>query len=520
MTQAATAAVRKQIVVDAPQERAFTVFTENFGDFKPREHNLMRSPIARTVFEPHVGGHIVRRRRGRQRVPLGAGAGLRAARSGRVQLGHRPGLAARGRPGQRQRGRGALHRRDPRAHPRRARAPPHRPARARAGRPSATASTPIRAGRCTWTGTPPWWPPGGTADGRVRTRPGGVRPPAHPTPSAARHLIPQHEQLDGDAVGGTQVQVVSQVGLHHLGVLHLVLVRARPSTRLEVGDGRDRERRWSMPTRVSSNSRDRAGVVPEADDRAGCAMDAHGGAGHLDPDLEPHDRRPEPSGPSMSETVSDTCETPSIDRMSHRGTGPSDQSQERRCFLSWPRCFFASIRRSWEPRVGLVRRRLGGGGASAARRTAARRSRAACRLRSCCRCSLAAMVRTPSTSRLPEAGGEPLLLRLGQPGQLERGHRQLDPGVGGVDPLPAGARGPREPPAQGGGGHDEGAGDREVPGGVVVGGHAVQSRRRQAPDGRGGQGAGLRDVPPSSRARCRPTRPARPGARPAGSVAR
>ena len=59
MTQATTAAVRKQIVVEAPQERAFTVFTENFGDFKPREHNIMRSPIARTVFEPQVGGHIV-----------------------------------------------------------------------------------------------------------------------------------------------------------------------------------------------------------------------------------------------------------------------------------------------------------------------------------------------------------------------------------------------------------------------------------------------------------------------------
>ena len=59
MTQAATAAVRKQILVEVSQERAFTVFTENFGDFKPREHNLMRSPIARTVFEPRVGGHIV-----------------------------------------------------------------------------------------------------------------------------------------------------------------------------------------------------------------------------------------------------------------------------------------------------------------------------------------------------------------------------------------------------------------------------------------------------------------------------
>jgi uncharacterized protein YndB with AHSA1/START domain len=59
MTQAATAAVRKRIVVDVPVERAFTVFTERFGDFKPREHNLLASPIARTVFEARVGGHIV-----------------------------------------------------------------------------------------------------------------------------------------------------------------------------------------------------------------------------------------------------------------------------------------------------------------------------------------------------------------------------------------------------------------------------------------------------------------------------
>jgi uncharacterized protein YndB with AHSA1/START domain len=58
MTQAAHAVVRKQIVVDAPIERAFSVFTEGFGDFKPPEHNLLRSAIAETVFEPRVGGHI------------------------------------------------------------------------------------------------------------------------------------------------------------------------------------------------------------------------------------------------------------------------------------------------------------------------------------------------------------------------------------------------------------------------------------------------------------------------------
>src|SRR2546421_8308016 len=58
MTQAADVVVRRQIVVQAPIERAFTVFTARFGDFKPPEHNLLGAPIAETVFEPKVGGHI------------------------------------------------------------------------------------------------------------------------------------------------------------------------------------------------------------------------------------------------------------------------------------------------------------------------------------------------------------------------------------------------------------------------------------------------------------------------------
>ena len=53
--------VRKTVLVAASQERAFEVFTRRFGDFKPREHNLMSSPITETVFEPMVGGHIVDR---------------------------------------------------------------------------------------------------------------------------------------------------------------------------------------------------------------------------------------------------------------------------------------------------------------------------------------------------------------------------------------------------------------------------------------------------------------------------
>jgi uncharacterized protein YndB with AHSA1/START domain len=58
MTKTAAAVVRKHIVVEAPLDKAFAVFTERLGDFKPPEHNLLAAPIAETVFEPRVGGHI------------------------------------------------------------------------------------------------------------------------------------------------------------------------------------------------------------------------------------------------------------------------------------------------------------------------------------------------------------------------------------------------------------------------------------------------------------------------------
>ena len=57
-TQASDTQVRHSIVVEAPVERAFSVFTDEFGSFKPREHNLLDAPLAETVFEPRVGGHI------------------------------------------------------------------------------------------------------------------------------------------------------------------------------------------------------------------------------------------------------------------------------------------------------------------------------------------------------------------------------------------------------------------------------------------------------------------------------
>jgi uncharacterized protein YndB with AHSA1/START domain len=57
-TQAQEASVRTEIVVEAPIERAFRVFTEDFDSIKPREHNLLGVDIAETVFEPRAGGRI------------------------------------------------------------------------------------------------------------------------------------------------------------------------------------------------------------------------------------------------------------------------------------------------------------------------------------------------------------------------------------------------------------------------------------------------------------------------------
>ena len=58
MSTADDTVVRRQVTVDAPIDRAFEVFVGQFGDFKPKEHNLLGAPIVETTFEPRVGGHI------------------------------------------------------------------------------------------------------------------------------------------------------------------------------------------------------------------------------------------------------------------------------------------------------------------------------------------------------------------------------------------------------------------------------------------------------------------------------
>jgi uncharacterized protein YndB with AHSA1/START domain len=57
-TQAAETTVQTSIVVEAPIELAFSVFTDDFGSFKPPEHNMLAVEIAETIFEPRVGGHL------------------------------------------------------------------------------------------------------------------------------------------------------------------------------------------------------------------------------------------------------------------------------------------------------------------------------------------------------------------------------------------------------------------------------------------------------------------------------
>ena len=57
-TQAQDTTVRTEIVVDAPADRAFRLFTERFDRIKPREHNMLAVDIAQSVFEPRVGGRV------------------------------------------------------------------------------------------------------------------------------------------------------------------------------------------------------------------------------------------------------------------------------------------------------------------------------------------------------------------------------------------------------------------------------------------------------------------------------
>jgi uncharacterized protein YndB with AHSA1/START domain len=58
MTVQQDTSVQSQIVVEAPIERAFAVFTEGIGSWFPREYNLLDTEIVERLFEPREGGHV------------------------------------------------------------------------------------------------------------------------------------------------------------------------------------------------------------------------------------------------------------------------------------------------------------------------------------------------------------------------------------------------------------------------------------------------------------------------------
>jgi uncharacterized protein YndB with AHSA1/START domain len=58
MEQTATQSVREEILVEAPVDRAFRVFTEEMGSWWPPDHHILEGELAEMVLEPRVGGHI------------------------------------------------------------------------------------------------------------------------------------------------------------------------------------------------------------------------------------------------------------------------------------------------------------------------------------------------------------------------------------------------------------------------------------------------------------------------------
>jgi uncharacterized protein YndB with AHSA1/START domain len=57
-TQAEQTSIQTEVVVEAPRDRAFHMFTERFDAIKPRDHTLLDVDIAESVFEPRAGGSV------------------------------------------------------------------------------------------------------------------------------------------------------------------------------------------------------------------------------------------------------------------------------------------------------------------------------------------------------------------------------------------------------------------------------------------------------------------------------
>jgi uncharacterized protein YndB with AHSA1/START domain len=57
-TSTPASSVRESIVVDAPIERVFEVFTADMGSWWPPDHHILEGELDEMVFEPQAGGHI------------------------------------------------------------------------------------------------------------------------------------------------------------------------------------------------------------------------------------------------------------------------------------------------------------------------------------------------------------------------------------------------------------------------------------------------------------------------------
>ena len=56
--QAADTSVRASVLVNAPIEHAFTVYTEKMSTWWPADHHILQGELTDIVFEPRVGGRI------------------------------------------------------------------------------------------------------------------------------------------------------------------------------------------------------------------------------------------------------------------------------------------------------------------------------------------------------------------------------------------------------------------------------------------------------------------------------
>ncbi len=171
-----------------------------------------------------------------------------------------------------------------------------------------------------------------------------------------------------------------------------------------------------------------------------------GGAGrHPGPDRDRAHRRQARQHPRRGLLAGPRCQPegrghrrdPLTDHFGHPGQPSESRMLPRPCLIV-ARFFLAPMRRSCEPRVGFVGRRIGGGGLAASATRSTRRWRTSARLRSCVRCRCPLSTRTPSlVIRRPASRTRFALTRSSTDAEREHGPAELDRRLDLVDVLAA-----------------------------------------------------------------------------------